>query len=66
MYAFETFGGIDGFEGVDESLIYAQHASPRDTGGPVVPTGPTRGQNRSRNKNGQWRKKRGDAGKSRK
>lgn len=36
--------------------------SPRDTGGPVVKTGPTRGQNRSRNDNGEWRKKRSDTG----
>ena len=40
-------------------------ASPQDTGGPVVKTGPTAGQNRSRNKDGTWRKKRSDAGKSR-
>lgn len=43
----------------------ASHASPRDTHGPVVKTGPTAGQNRSRNKNGQWHKKRSDAGKPR-
>lgn len=36
--------------------------SPRVTGGPVIKTGPTAGQNRSRNDNGQWRKKRSDAG----
>lgn len=40
--------------------------SPRDTGGPVVKTGPTRGENRSRNDNGEWRKKRSDAGSERK
>lgn len=40
-------------------------ASPKDTHGPVVKTGPTAGQNRSRTKGGQWRKKRGDAGKKR-
>ena len=45
---------------------FACYASPRETGGPVVKTGPTAGQNRSRNQNGQWRKKRSDAGKSRK
>jgi hypothetical protein len=39
--------------------------SPRDTGGPVVKTGPTAGQNRSRNDDGTWRKKRSDAGQSR-
>lgn len=40
--------------------------SPKETGGPVVKTGPTAGQNRSRNKDGEWRKKRSDSGKSKK
>lgn len=40
--------------------------SPRETGGPVVKTGPTAGQNRSRNKDQTWRAKRSDAGKPRK
>lgn len=35
--------------------------SPKDTHGPLVKTGPTRGQVRLRNKNGQFRKKRSDA-----
>lgn len=35
--------------------------SPKETGGPVVKSGPTRGQNRSRNDDGTWRKKRSDA-----
>ena len=39
--------------------------SPKDTKGPIVKTGPTAGQNRSRNEDGQWRKKRSDAGKTR-
>ena len=39
--------------------------SPKDTKGPIVKTGPTAGQVRSRN-NGQWRQKRSDAGKKRK
>lgn len=39
--------------------------SPRETGGPVVQSGPTRGENRSRNQDGEWRKKRSDAGKPR-
>jgi hypothetical protein len=34
--------------------------------GPVVKSGPTAGNTRSRTKDGQWRKKRSDAGKSRK
>ena len=40
--------------------------SPRETGGPVVKTGPTRGENRSRNDDGQWRAKRSDSGMERK
>ena len=39
--------------------------SPKDTKGPVVKTGPTAGQNRTRNDNGEWRKNRSDAGKPR-
>lgn len=39
--------------------------SPKDTGGPIVKTGPTAGKVRSRNKNGQYRRKRSDAGVSR-
>ncbi len=46
-------------------LSHATSASPSQTHGPVVKTGPTAGQNRSRNKNGQWRKKRSDAGQKR-
>ena len=45
---------------------YTSSTSPKDTHGPVVKTGPTAGKNRSRNQNGQWRKKRSDAGKPRK
>ena len=41
------------------------NASPSQTHGPVVKTGPTAGQNRSRKNNGQWRKKRSDAGQKR-
>lgn len=39
--------------------------SPKDNGGPLVKTGPTRGEVRSRNQDGQWRAKRSDAGKPR-
>lgn len=39
--------------------------SPKDTHGPIVKTGPTAGQNRSRRKDGPWRRKRSDAGKKR-
>lgn len=41
-------------------------ASPKNTHGPIVKTGPTAGQNRSRNQNGRWRAKRSDSGKPRK
>lgn len=47
------------------SIDTIQSLSPKDTHGPVVTTGPTAGQNRSRNQNGRWRKKRSDAGKPR-
>ena len=40
--------------------------SPKDTHGPVVNTGRTAGRNRSKNKDGRWRAKRSDTGKSRK
>ncbi len=40
--------------------------SPRDTHGPIVKTGPTKGQNRSRNNDGRWRAKRSDSGSSKK
>lgn len=39
--------------------------SPNQTHGPVVKTGPTAGENRSRNNDGTWRKKRSDTGKPR-
>ena len=39
--------------------------SPKDTKGPIVKTGPTAGENRTRNDNGEWRKKRSDSGKPR-
>lgn len=39
--------------------------SPRHTNGPVVKTGPTAGQNRSRNDDGTWHKKRSDTGTTR-
>lgn len=39
--------------------------SPKDTHGPIVKSGPTAGDNRSRNQDGSWRKKRSDSGQSR-
>lgn len=41
-------------------------ASPRDTKGPIVKTGLTAGENRSRNQDGRWHDKRSDAGSKRK
>lgn len=40
--------------------------SPKDTKGPIVKSGPTKGEVRSRNQDGQWRKKRDDTGTTRK
>lgn len=40
--------------------------APKDNGGPLVKTGPTAGQVRSRNQDGTWRKKRSDMGIKRK
>jgi hypothetical protein len=40
--------------------------SPRDTHGPTVKTGPNAGKNRTRGKDGHWRRKRSDAGTPRK
>lgn len=63
MFGFDTYKFSGGFSAISECI---KNASPRETGGPVVKTGPTAGQNRSRNQNGQWRKKRSDAGQKRK
>lgn len=48
------------------SMVSKASKSPRDTHGPLVKSGPNAGQVRSKNKDGQWRKKRSDAGISRK
>lgn len=65
MFDFDTLEDITGFEIPEFGIDFMCHASPKDTHGPVVKTGPTAGQNRSRNKNGRWHKKRSDAGKHR-
>ena len=44
----------------------AKSYDPKRNGGPLVKTGPTSGQNRSRGQDGHWRKKRSDAGITRK
>lgn len=51
--------------GVNMSEKKDPKKSPRETNGPVVKTGPTANQNRSRNSDGSWRKKRSDAGSTR-
>lgn len=40
-------------------------ASPKETKGPIVKTGPTAGDVRSKNQDGTWRRKRSDAGTTR-
>ena len=45
--------------------FFNKDTAPKNNGGPLVKTGPTAGQVRSRNNDGQWRKKRSDAGKPR-
>ena len=64
MWDFETLNELAEFS--DYNFNVASNLSPKDTGGPVVKTGPTAGQNRSKNKDGRWRKKRSDAGSSKK
>lgn len=66
MFDFDTLEELTGFDLFDYDMAFTKSASPKDTHGPVVKTGPTAGQNRSRNKDGTWRKKRSDAGKTRK
>ena len=56
---FKETSSIGYFNSLTNSL------SPKDTHGPLIKTGARAGQNRSRNQNGQWRKKRSDAGKPR-
>lgn len=60
-----TFTNSVRTEGIFMSEKKDHKKPPSETGGPVVKTGPTAGQNRSRNDDGQWRAKRSDAGKSR-
>ncbi len=54
-------GFFDFFKSDNDSKKLPTNKPPKETGGPVVKTGPTRGQNRSRNDDGSWRKKRSDA-----
>ena len=66
MNGFDALNDITGFDTFNFGERFIQYASPKDTHGPVVKTGSTAGQNRSRNKDGTWRKKRSDAGQPRK
>lgn len=59
MLKFNSFSVTDFISGVN-------CLSPSQTKGPLVTSGPTKGQVRSRNKDGRWRAKRADAGKKRK
>lgn len=47
---------------ISDNIPNKKDKSPRNNHGPLVKTGPTAGNNRTRNKNGQWRRKRSDAG----
>lgn len=52
---------LDRYSILDSLTVFnteSKMASPKDTKGPVVKSDPTKGQNRSRNADGQWRKKR--------
>ena len=53
-------GFFDFFSKPSKGSKHPTNRPPRETGGPVVKTGPTRGENRSRNKDGSWRAKRSD------
>lgn len=63
MYFDFSYEGLYSFIDISQKAIMMP--SPKDTKGPIVKTGPTAGQNRSRNESGEWRKKRSDAGKPR-
>ncbi len=65
MFDFDMLDELTGFDFPNICNGLIKYASPKDTHGPIVKTGPTAGQNRSRNKNGRWRKKRSDAGQPR-
>lgn len=45
-----------------QASVVKKDWAPQNNGGPLVKTGPTRGENRSRRKDGKWRKKRSDTG----
>ena len=49
------------FSKSSSSTSSSKSKAPQYNHGPVVKTGPTYGQNRSRNNNGTWRRKRSDA-----
>ncbi len=48
--------------GLFKSSDKTKSSAPQFNHGPLVKTGPTAGQNRSRNDDGTWRRKRSDAG----
>lgn len=63
MFKFNSFSITD-FIGGDNTRINS--FSPSQTHGPIVTTGPNKGDVRSRNKDGRWRAKRSDTGVKRK
>lgn len=65
MFDLDALEEFTEFEISDLNSCLIKCLSPKDTHGPVVQTGPTAGQNRSRNKNGRWHKKRSDTNKPR-
>ena len=48
-----------------QASVVKKDWAPQNNGGPLVKTGPTRGENRSRRKDGKWHKKRSDSGSTR-
>lgn len=63
MFKFNLFSVTDFIGG---GIMGINSLSPSQTHGPIVKTGPNKGEVRSRNKDGKWRAKRSDAGQKRK
>jgi len=61
MGLFSFFGGGNRRSGSGGGGGGGRNWSPKSNHGPLVKSGPTYGQNRSRNSNGQWRQKRSDS-----
>lgn len=63
MFKFNSFSVTDFISDISTGI---NSLSPSQTHGPLVTTGPNKGQVRSKNKNGRWRAKRSDTGQKRK